>query len=155
MPKSNTDFYNVFSRYMIRVHKIITALNKSKMFAGLIVLSINIGSRFVNFRLSKSIENYLKYAFNRNLLVFCISWMGSRDIYLALFVTCLFSLFADVLLNESSNFCILSKTFTEEYTNMQPSEDDIVRAKDVLKRANIITDTDGGNDTSVRNFSPS
>ena len=130
-----TKFLKQFRPFVMSIDKIVTNLNKSKLFAGFIVLCINIGSRFVNFRLSTSIENYLKYTFNRNLLVFCISWMGSRDIYLSLVVTVIFSIFADLLFNEQSAYCILPTTFTEAYQNMQPTEDEINKAKDVLRKS--------------------
>jgi hypothetical protein len=139
MPKSR-NIIDTFKSFFRQIHRSIGMINKSKMFAGFVVMTINIGSRFVNLRLSKSVENYLKYTFNRNLLVFCIAWMGSRDIYLAILVATIFSLFADFLFNEESKFCVLPKSYTESLVNMKPSEDDVKKALEVLKQADSKSD---------------
>ena len=53
-------------------------LNNSKFFAGLVMIMLNIGSKYVTIELSKSQEAYLKNSVGRQLLIFAISWMGSR-----------------------------------------------------------------------------
>ena len=55
-------------------------LNNSKFFAGLVMIMLNIGSKYITIELSKSQEQYLKNNIGRQLLIFAISWMGSRDI---------------------------------------------------------------------------
>lgn len=102
-------------------HNNITALNGSKIFAGMMIIVLNVASRFVTIKLSKTMESYLKYTFSRQALIFAIAWMGTRDIYIAFIITLLFSLFVDVLFNEDSRFCILPTTVTEYYTNLSES----------------------------------
>ncbi len=102
-------------------HSNITALNGSKIFAGMMIIVLNVASRFVTIKLSKTMESYLKYTFSRQALIFAIAWMGTRDIYIAFIITLLFSLFVDVLFNEDSRFCILPTTVTEYYTNLSES----------------------------------
>lgn len=63
-------------------------------------------------------ESYLKYTFSRNVLIFAIAYVGSRDIYVATFVTLLFILFMDYLLNENSALCILPESFKEYHINL-------------------------------------
>ena len=62
------------------VHKHVEHVNNSKIFAGLMIIILNIASKFVSFKFSKSIEMYLKHTFSKQLLVFAISWMGNSDI---------------------------------------------------------------------------
>ena len=69
------------------LHSNIQRINDSKVFAGLMIITLNIVSKYVNIGLSKSMESYLKYTFSRQLLVFSIAWMGTRDIYIAFFIT--------------------------------------------------------------------
>ena len=99
-------------------HNNILAMNQSKIFAGLIIIVLNISSKFVTFKLSKSMEGYLKYTFSRNVLVFAMAWMGTRDIYTALFMTLLFILFASFLFNEDSMFCCLPESFKDHHTSL-------------------------------------
>ena len=48
----------------------IKSLNNSKYFAGIMILILNIGSRFIQIRLSDSAEKYIKYSLIRELLIF-------------------------------------------------------------------------------------
>jgi len=100
------------------VHAHVTALNGSKFFAGVMIIILNIASRFVNIKLSKTMESYLKYTFSRQILVFAITWMGTRDIYVALIFTILFSIFVDCLFNEESRFCCLPSHFTDYHMKL-------------------------------------
>ena len=81
-------------------------LNNSKFFAGLVMIMLNIGSKYVTIELSKSQEAYLKNSVGRQLLIFAISWMGSRDILIALALTAIFTVLTDHLFNEESPMCI-------------------------------------------------
>ena len=102
----------------------ILAMNQSKLFAGLIIIILNISSKFVTIRLSKSIEGYLKYTFSRDILVFAMAWMGTRDIYTALLITIVFSLCANFFFNEQSGFCCLSESFIEKQAGLIDSPPD-------------------------------
>ena len=42
----------------------VQVLNNSKIFAGIMIIILNIASRFVNIKLSKSMESYLKHTFS-------------------------------------------------------------------------------------------
>lgn len=122
------------------IHQRIKFLNNSKIFAGLIVIILNIAGKFVNIKLSKTMESYLKHTFSRNILVFCIAWMGSRDIYSALFMTTIFIILIDFVFNEESNYCMLPETFKTYHMSIleenNPTTDEIRNAENVLKRAN-------------------
>jgi len=101
----------------------ILTLNQSKVFAGLIIIVLNISSKFVTIKLSKSMEAYLKYTFSRSILIFAMAWMGTRDIYTALFITIIFGICANYLFNEESAYCCLPESFTtyhEGLTENQP-----------------------------------
>jgi hypothetical protein len=113
----------------------VQTLNTSKVFAGIMVMVINIAGKFVQFRFSKSIENYLKFTFSRDVLIFCMIWMGSRDIYIALVVTIIFHIFSEQLFHEESPYCVLPESFTQQYENMGPTEDEIRKAKEILSQA--------------------
>ena len=59
------------------------------------IITLNIVSKYVNIGLSKSMESYLKYTFSKQILVFAIAWMGTRDIYIALTLTIIFIILFD------------------------------------------------------------
>ena len=66
-------------------------LNNSKFFAGVIMILLNIGSKFITIQFSKSTEEYMKWTVSKQLLVFAMAWMGTRDIYTALGLTAVFT----------------------------------------------------------------
>ena len=107
------------------INENILAMNQSKLFAGLVIIILNISSKFVNIKLSKSMEGYLKYTFSRDILVFAMAWMGTRDIYTALFIAIVFSICSNFLFNEQSGFCCLSESFIERNSEMLDSPPDI------------------------------
>jgi spermidine/putrescine-binding protein len=122
------------------LHNHVKVINDSKIFAGLMIITLNIASKFVTIKLSKTMESYLKYTFSRDILVFAITWMGTRDIYIATFITLFFILFMDFLLNEDSMFCILPEQFTNYHISLaenfeSPTPDEIKKAEEVLERA--------------------
>ena len=80
-------------------------MNDSKIFAGIVILMLNVSSKFTTIPISKVMESYLKHSFSKYMLVFAISWMGTRDVFVALFMTCLFAFVMGMLLNEESPFC--------------------------------------------------
>jgi hypothetical protein len=129
------------SSLYLYVHNKVKSLNDSKIFAGLMIIIINIASKFVNFKVSKTMESYLKFNFSRNILVFAITWMGTRDIFIAIGFTLLFVLIADFLMNEESDLCCLPKSYTTEQVaklnepSPTPSPEDVIKAKLVLEKA--------------------
>jgi len=107
------------------INENILAMNQSKIFAGLVIIVLNVSSKFVNIKLSKSMEGYLKYTFSRDILVFAMAWMGTRDIYTALFITIVFSICSNFLFNEQSGFCCLSESFIEKNSELLDSPPDV------------------------------
>jgi len=82
-------------------------LNNSKFFAGVIMILLNVGSKFIQIQFSKSTEEYMKWSVSKQLLVFAMAWMGTRDIYTALGLTAVFTILSEFLFNEESQLCIV------------------------------------------------
>jgi len=86
-------------------------LNNSKFFAGIIMILLNVGSKFITIQFSKSTEEYMKYTVSKQLLVFSMAWMGTRDIYTALGLTAIFTILSDHLFNEESSLCVVPQEY--------------------------------------------
>jgi hypothetical protein len=86
-------------------------LNNSKFFAGVVMILLNIGSKFITIQFSRSTEEYMKYTVSKQLLVFSMAWMGTRDIYTALGLTAVFTILSDYLFNEECNLCIVPQKY--------------------------------------------
>ena len=116
-------------------------LNDSKFFAGIVMIMLNIGSKYITIELSKSQEAYLRNSLGRQILIFAISWMGSRDILIALALTAIFNVLANHLFNEKSKFCIIPARYRnyEDVLDLngdgKVSEKEIKQAKEIIEKA--------------------
>ena len=89
----------------------IMYLNNSKFFAGVVMILLNVGSKFMTIQFSKSTEEYMKWTISKQILVFAMAWMGTRDIYAALGLTAVFTILSDYLFNEDSKLCIVPQKY--------------------------------------------
>ena len=104
---SSSSSYGGFSWLMNYIHDHVMFLNSSKFFAGVVMIMLNVGSKFISVQFSKSTEEYLKFSITKQLLVFAMAWMGTRDIYTALVLTAVFVILSEHLFNEESHFCVV------------------------------------------------
>ena len=125
------------------INNSINSLNSSTFFAGIMMICLNIGSRYIQLNLDESTESYIKYALTKEIMVFTISWMATRNIYMSLGLTAVFIVLADFIMNEKSRYCLLPKKFiqsrrmNELVDNKILSEKEINDALEVLERAKV------------------
>ena len=115
------------------IHNSILSLNDSKYFAGVAMLIVNIGSRYITLGLSKSQEEYIKTFVVRELLIFSIIWMATRDIYIAVTMTAAFIILADYVLNENSSYCILPEKYKQIHKIVDTNEDGLITQEEIKK----------------------
>lgn len=104
----------------------IMYLNNSKFFAGVVMILLNVGSKFIQIQFSKSTEEYMKYSVSKQLLVFSMAWMGTRDIYTALGLTAVFTILSEYLFNEESSLCIVPHQYRVLHKLIDTNEDGVV-----------------------------
>ena len=133
--------FNILYDSIAFVHNHIMFLNNSKFFAGVVMILLNIGSKFISIQFSKSTEEYLKMNVTKQLLVFAMAWMGTRDIYTALVLTAVFTILSDHIFNEESPYCCVPHKFrilaklVDENNDGIVSEQDINNAIAILEKA--------------------
>jgi hypothetical protein len=101
-------------------------LNNSKFFAGVVMILLNVGSKFIQIQFSKSTEEYMKWSVSKQLLVFAMAWMGTRDIYTALGLTAVFTILSEYLFNEESHLCIVPHKYRILHKLVDTNEDGVV-----------------------------
>jgi hypothetical protein len=107
VPPTQSSLFSPFTKVIHYFNHHVMFLNNSKFFAGVVMILLNVGSKFITIQFSKSTEEYLKFSLSKQLLVFSMSWMGTRDIYTALGLTAIFTILSDHLFNEESNLCVV------------------------------------------------
>ncbi len=116
----------------------LNVLNDNKYFAGVVMLVMNIGSKYITIELSKTQEAYFRYTLGRQIIIFSILWVGTRDITISLVLTAVFILLVDYLFNENSKFCIIPEKYKElqkEAGGNFVTQKEVNDAIDTLKKA--------------------
>jgi hypothetical protein len=132
---------NIFMQIIHYVHEHIGYLNNSKFFAGVVMILLNVGSKFISIQFSKSTEEYLKFTLSKQLLVFAMAWMGTRDIYTALILTAVFVVLSEHIFNEESEYCMVPHThriinkLTDTNDDGKISENELNQAIQILEKA--------------------
>lgn len=101
------------SRVLTTMHNFFHNLNTSTFFAGFVMLVLNIGARYINLDLNSSTESWIKYLMSKEVLVFAVSWMGTRSIYYALVITACFTIVVDHFMNVDSKYCVVPSKFRD------------------------------------------
>ena len=122
-------------------HDHVLFLNNNKFFAGVMMILLNVGSKFLPVTFSKSTEEYLKWSISKQILIFAMAWMATRDIYTSLVLTAVFIILSDNLFNEESNYCIVPEYYrvmsklVDTNKDNQVTKEEINNAKDILFKA--------------------
>lgn len=103
--------YEMFTNFMNKMTDTVQSLNKSTYFAGLVMITLNIGSRYVDLNLGESVEMFIKQNITREILIFAIFWMGTRDILTATILTSVFVIVTQFFMNSDSSMCLLSDNY--------------------------------------------
>jgi|TARA_B100001059_G_scaffold68823_1_gene65751 hypothetical protein len=117
----------------------LASLNNSKFFAGLVMIMLNIGSKYITIELSKTQEEYLKNHVARQILIFSISWMGTRDILMSLGLTAIFIVLTDFLFNENSKFCVIPMEYRKYKDVLDLNGDGVVTPDEIKKAEEILS----------------
>ena len=135
------------------IHEHIMYLNNSKFFAGVVMILLNVGSKFIAIQFSKSTEEYLKVNVTKQLLVFSMAWMGTRDIVLAFILTCFFSLLNDYLFNYDSKLCCIPKKYRVSVSTETPvGEEEVENAINTLQKYKMNKQVQKQHDTYLKYF---
>ena len=105
------EYFQKSAQYL---NTLIKPINDSKLFAGLVILTLNMSSKMMTLPMSRTMESLIKHSFSQYVLVFAISWMGTRDIFTAVLVTLIFAVLMEFILNENSIFCCFPEGFVSE-----------------------------------------
>lgn len=83
------------------------AINNNTYLSGILFLLLNIGSKFVTIELSPTQQAFFRNSIIRQLLIFSIVWVGTKDLVVSLVLTGTFIILTRFILNENSKFCII------------------------------------------------
>lgn len=121
------------------VHNNLNILNNSKLFTGLIMICLNIGSKFITVKLSPSQEEFMKNYVAREVLIFAVCWMGTRDVLTSLVLTLMFFLITEFLFHEDSYICIVPGYLKKIKDSIDINNDGVITQSEIDNAIKVLT----------------
>jgi hypothetical protein len=116
-------------------------ITSSKYFTGVLMILLNIGSKYVQIDLSKTQQDFFKSSIFRQLLIFTVAWSATKDIYASIVLTASFHILTNYLFNEKCKYCIIPKKYQSLEVILDANKDgeisknEINTAVKILKKA--------------------
>lgn len=123
-----------------RITRALQSLNDSKFFAGIIMLVMNIGSKYISIELSENQQQLIENSIVRQFFIFTITWMGTRDIIAALILTAVFTILTQFLFHENSRFCILPKQLQQLNSVIDVNRDNKISQQEIDRAIKILSE---------------
>ena len=115
----------------MEIISLITSLNNSKIFSGLIMIMMNLGSKYISMELNETQEDFLSQKTIRRIIIFAVFFVATRDILISVILTIVFILFIGSLFNDTSKFCIIKK---KNPKTKLIQKQDVEKAKKIIKK---------------------
>jgi len=117
----------------------INKLNRSKYFLGFFIIFLNLGSKFITIRMNDYHQRILRDTVGRELMIFAICFVGTRDIITALVMSSTFIVLNDYMFNEHSSFCIIPKKYRNKMkAAIDTNKDDVIDESEIKEAINIL-----------------
>ena len=112
-------------------YSIIQNLNNSKFFAGILMILMNLGSKYISLELSETQDEFFSNIVIRRIMIFVVVFIATKDIITSLIITACFVVLVSGLFNENSKFCLIKNNCKQTKVI---SKEQVERAKKVLKK---------------------
>ena len=120
------------------IYNNLKSLNSNKYFAGIIMIMLNIGSKYITIKLSKTQKSYLQSNIARQILIFSIIWMGTKDIFISLTLTAVFYVLTNHLFNEDSRMCVLPQNWRQFQKSLDTNKDGKISDREIQHALKVL-----------------
>ena len=120
------------------INKYLHNINESKILAALSMLLLNIGSKYIELKISDSQAEYMRNEIGREILIFAMVFVGTKDIILSIIVTAAFIILANTVFHEESNYCLLPEKYKKLNSVIDKNNDNIITNDEVNKAYEIL-----------------
>lgn len=134
-------FAKIYDHYLHFNLNYMRHINDSKLLLGVLMILMNVGAKYVDFKFSKTQEQMFKNGLARELIVFAAVFMGTRDLIMSILLTAAFMILSQVLFHEDSKYCVASEHMKKIKGLVDVNKDGIVseaeekRALEILEKA--------------------
>jgi len=123
--------------------RILNNIENNKLFMGLSILLLNLLSKYIELKLTKTQEQFIKNSISREILIFIMCFVATKNIVTSLILTGIFMILANYVFNENSNYCIIKDKLNKIKLEVDINNDNIIsdtelnNALDILRRSKI------------------
>lgn len=132
IPFTEPGFFSLFHKAYIH------PINSSKLFAGILMILMNVGTKYVEIGLTKTQEHALRNSLGREIVIFCVVFLGTRDLLLSIIMTSAFIILSDHIFNEKSRFCIIPKKMKHIASLIDTNNDEVITPEEIRKATVIL-----------------
>lgn len=115
------------------IYKLFEQLNNSKYFAGIMMILLNLISKYISLELSETQEEFLNNIIIRRIAIFTIVFVATKDIVISFIITACFIIIVSGLFNENSKYCLIRK---KNRKSRLISKLDLEKAKKIIDKYN-------------------
>jgi hypothetical protein len=120
------------TKFVNALFSALAPYNQSKLLAGVSMILLNLGSRYLIEELSETQEDLMNNKIFRRIVLFALIFIATKDIKVSLVLTGSFIILVSGLFNENSKYCILKKeTFRN---NKKISKEEYLKAKRIVEK---------------------
>jgi hypothetical protein len=116
----------------------LAKINGSRLMAGIMMLMLNLGSRYVDVGFSEVQEKALRNLLMREILIFAMVFTATKDIVTSILMTAAFIILSDFLLNERSRFCLAPSLVHKAAGTDKGKEEGEVSEQEVIKAFQVL-----------------
>jgi hypothetical protein len=124
-------------------------INESKFLIGIAMILLNIGSKYVDFKFTKAQEQMLRNGIAREILIFTIVFMGTRDIMYAILLTAAFIILSEHVFNDKSDYCFFPDKFKKISALIDTNNDGFVTPEEEAKALIILKKAEKNRDQNM------
>lgn len=124
----------------------ISFINNNRLFWGVTMLTMNLGSKYIFSEISQAQERFIMSSLFKKFVLLCIFFISTRDILTAAILAALFSLTIQGVLNEKTKYNLLSKS---EIPIKAISVNEYLLAKRTIEQYHTNQKFDSKNDVSM------
>jgi len=119
-------------------NNILSQANNSPVIAGVSMLFLNIGSKYIDIGLSKTQEKAIKNGIAKEILIFSIVFVATKDILLSMSITLVYFILTNFIFNEKSRFCAAPKFFNKLMDEIDVNGDNIISDEEIERAVEIL-----------------
>ena len=112
-------------------------LGTNKLLIGIFMIFMNIGSRYIELKLTKGQEMILKNI-AREVLIFTIVFVATKDLIISFIITGIFIILADFIFNEKSKYSILPEKYKKLASLIDTNNDNVISENEINKAYYIL-----------------